>query len=284
MRQKSYTHGLSRYSLLGETIGENLRNTCSKFPDREALICVQQNYRVSYNIFWQQVTEVAKAFLAINVNKGDRVAIWSPNRYEWVLVQYATARIGAILVNINPAYRTSELAYVLGQSGVSVLVSALTFKSSDYKAMIEEARGLCENLREVIFLGEGWEHFLSKADNVSAAHLESLESTLQFDDPINIQYTSGTTGFPKGVTLSHYNLLNNGYFIGKRLNYTEEDKVCIPVPFYHCFGMVIGNLCCTSHGACMVIPSESFEPLKVLEAVEKEHCTSLYGVHTMFIA
>ena len=284
MKQKSYTHGLSRYSLLGETIGENLRNTCNKFPDREALICVQQNYRVTYSTFWQQVTEVAKAFLAINVQKGDRVAIWSPNRYEWVLVQYATARIGAILVNINPAYRTSELAYVLGQSGVSVLVSALTFKSSDYKAMIEEARGLCENLREVIFLDEDWEHFLSKANNVSDAHLEAIESTLQFDDPINIQYTSGTTGFPKGVTLSHYNLLNNGYFIGKRLNYTEEDKVCIPVPFYHCFGMVIGNLCCTSHGACMVIPSESFEPLKVLEAVEKERCTSLYGVPTMFIA
>ena len=284
MKQKSYTHGLSRYSLLGETIGENLRNTCSKFPDREALICVQQNYRVTYSTFWQQVTEVAKAFLAINVQKGDRVAIWSPNRYEWVLVQYATARIGAILVNINPAYRTSELAYVLGQSGVSVLVSALTFKSSDYKAMIEESGSLCENLREVIFLDEDWERFLSKVNNVSAAHLEAIESTLQFDDPINIQYTSGTTGFPKGVTLSHYNLLNNGYFVGKRLNYTEEDKVCIPVPFYHCFGMVIGNLCCTSHGACMVIPSESFEPLKVLEAVEKERCTSLYGVPTMFIA
>jgi fatty-acyl-CoA synthase len=284
MKQKSYAHGLSRYSLLGETIGENLRNTCRKFPDREALISVQQNYRVTYGTFWQQVTKVAKAFLAINVQKGDRVAIWSPNRYEWVLVQYATARIGAILVNINPAYRTSELAYVLGQSGVSVLVSALTFKSSDYKAMIEEVRGLCENLREVIFLDGDWEHFLSKVNNVSAAHLEEIESTLQFDEPINIQYTSGTTGFPKGVTLSHHNLLNNGYFIGKRLNYTEEDKVCIPVPFYHCFGMVIGNLCCTSHGACMVIPSESFEPLKVLEAVEKERCTSLYGVPTMFIA
>lgn len=284
MKQKSYSHGLSRYSLLGETIGENLRDTCNKFPDREALICIQQNCRVTYSTFWQQVTEVSKAFLAIDVQKGDRVAIWSPNRYEWVLVQYATARIGAILVNINPAYRTSELAYVLGQSGVSVLVSALTFKSNDYKAMIEESRGLCENLREVIFLDVDWERFLSKANNVSAAYIEAIESTLQFDDPINIQYTSGTTGFPKGVTLSHYNLLNNGYFIGKRLNYTEEDKVCIPVPFYHCFGMVIGNLCCTSHGACMVIPSESFEPLKVLEAVEKEHCTSLYGVPTMFIA
>ena len=284
MKQKSYSHGLSQHALLGETIGENLRNTCSNFPDREALICVEQNYRATYSVFWQQVTTVAKALLAINAEKGDRVGIWAPNRYEWVLMQYATARIGIILVNINPAYRISELAYVLGQSGVSVLVSALSFKSSDYKAMIEESKSLCENLREVIFLDQDWEHFLSKANKISDAELEVIENSIQFDDPVNIQYTSGTTGFPKGVTLSHYNLLNNGYFIGKRLGYTEEDKVCIPVPFYHCFGMVIGNLCCTSHGACMVVPSESFEPLKVLRAVEQERCTSLYGVPAMFIA
>jgi len=284
MKQKSYSHGLSQHALLGETIGENLRNTCSNFPDREALICVEQNYRATYSVFWQQVTTVAKALLAINAEKGDRVGIWAPNRYEWVLMQYATARIGIILVNINPAYRISELAYVLGQSGVSVLVSALSFKSSDYKAMIEESKSLCENLREVIFLDQDWEHFLSKANKISEAELEVIENSIQFDDPVNIQYTSGTTGFPKGVTLSHYNLLNNGYFIGKRLGYTEEDKVCIPVPFYHCFGMVIGNLCCTSHGACMVVPSESFEPLKVLRAVEQERCTSLYGVPAMFIA
>lgn len=284
MKQKSYSHGLSKYSLLGETIGENLCNTCNVYPDREALICVQQNYRATYSEFWQQVTLVAKSLLAINVQKGDRVGIWSPNRYEWVLVQYATARIGVILVNINPAYRTSELAYVLGQSGVSVLISALAFKGSDYRAMIAESRSLCENLREVIFFDEDWAQFLNKANKISDAELEAVESSIQFDDPVNIQYTSGTTGFPKGVTLSHYNLLNNGYFIGKRLGYTPEDRVCIPVPFYHCFGMVIGNLCCTSHGACMVIPSESFDPLKVLEAVEKERCTSLYGVPTMFIA
>ncbi len=284
MKQKSYSHGLSQHALLGETIGENLRNTCSNFPDREALICVEQNYRATYSVFWQQVTTVAKALLVINAEKGDRVGIWAPNRYEWVLMQYATARIGIILVNINPAYRISELAYVLGQSGVSVLVSALSFKSSDYKAMIEESKSLCENLREVIFLDQDWEHFLSKANKISDAELEVIENSIQFDDPVNIQYTSGTTGFPKGVTLSHYNLLNNGYFIGKRLGYTEEDKVCIPVPFYHCFGMVIGNLCCTSHGACMVVPSESFEPLKVLRAVEQERCTSLYGVPAMFIA
>ena len=284
MKQKSYSHGLSRHQLLGETIGENLRNNCIKFADQEALICVEQNYRATYSVFWQQVTNAAKALLAINLQKDDRLGIWSPNRYEWVLMQYATARTGVILVNINPAYRVSELAYVLGQSGVSVLFSALAFKSNDYKAMIEESKSLCENLRDVIFFDKDWEHFLSQSHNVSDEQLAAVENSIQFDDPVNIQYTSGTTGFPKGVTLSHYNLLNNGYFVGKRLGYTEKDKVCIPVPFYHCFGMVIGNLCCTSHGACMVIPSESFEPLKVLKAVEKERCTSLYGVPTMFIA
>jgi len=284
MKQQSYSYGLSKYALLGETIGENLRNTCDAYPKREALISVQQNYRATYSEFWQQVTAVAKAFIATGVQKGDRVAIWSPNRYEWVLVQYATARIGAILVNVNPAYRTSELAYVLEQSGASVLISALTFKGSDYKSMIEASGSLYDNLRGVIFFDKDWQQFLNCANKISDATLQAVENTIQFDDPVNIQYTSGTTGFPKGVTLSHYNLLNNGYFIGKRLGYTEEDKVCIPVPFYHCFGMVIGNLCCTSHGACMVIPAESFEPLKVLEAVQKERCTSLYGVPTMFIA
>lgn len=284
MNWKSYSHGLSSYPLLGETIGKNLQNTSIKFHDREALISTEQNYRATYCEFWQQVTLVAKALLAIHLQKGDRVGIWSPNRYEWVLMQYATARTGVILVNINPAYRSSELAYVLEQSGVSVLFSALSFKNSDYKAMIAEAKSLCINLREVIYFDRDWEHFLSKSNIVNNEQLETVENSIQFDDPVNIQYTSGTTGFPKGVTLSHYNLLNNGYFIAKRLGYNEEDKVCIPVPFYHCFGMVIGNLACTSHGACMVIPSESFDPLKVLKAVEKERCTSLYGVPTMFIA
>ena len=284
MNWKSYSHGLSRYPLLGETIGKNLQNTSIKFHDREALISTEQNYRATYCEFWEQVTRVAKALLAIHLQKGDRVGIWSPNRYEWVLMQYATARTGVILVNINPAYRSSELAYVLEQSGVSVLFSAISFKNSDYKVMIAETKSLCENLREVIYFDKDWEHFLSKSNIINNEQLESVENSIQFDEPVNIQYTSGTTGFPKGVTLSHYNLLNNGYFIGKRLGYTEEDKVCIPVPFYHCFGMVIGNLACTSHGACMVIPSESFDPLKVLKAVEKERCTSLYGVPTMFIA
>jgi fatty-acyl-CoA synthase len=284
MKQKSYTHGASELPLLGETIGENLRNTCNKYPDRDALVSLHQQYKVSYKEFWVQIEQVAKAFLALNVQKGDRVGIWSPNRFEWVLVQYATVRIGAILVNINPAYRSSELAYVLCQSGVSILVSALTYKGSDYKSMISDAKNLCADLREVIYLDEDWPDFMNSGKNVPDESLYAVESILQFDDPINIQYTSGTTGFPKGVTLSHYNILNNSYFVGKRLHYNEEDRVCIPVPFYHCFGMVMGNLCCTSHGACMVIPSESFEPLKVLEAVQKERCTSLYGVPTMFIA
>ena len=284
MKKKSYAHGASAVPLLGETIGENLSKTCKKFPDREALISIHQNYKATYAQFWQQVEEVAKAFLAIDVQKGDRVALWAPNCYEWVLVQYATARIGAILVNINPAYRTSELAYVLGQSETSVTVSSVSFKSSNYKAMIEGAKWSCEHLRETIYLTEGWESFLSKAKDISDEKLRVAEKSVQFDEAVNIQYTSGTTGFPKGVTLSHHNILNNGYFIGKRLNYSEHDKVCIPVPFYHCFGMVIGNLCCTSHGACMVIPAESFEPFKVLQAVQKEKCTSLYGVPTMFIA
>jgi len=284
MKKKSYAHGASSFSLLGETIGENLSGTCKKFPDREAIISIHQNYRATYSQFWQQTDELAKAFIAIGVQKGDRVALWAPNCYEWILVQYAAARLGIILVNINPAYRSSELAYVLGQSGTSVIVSAVSFRGNSYRSMIEEARWSCEHLQETIYLDEGWQLFLNKGRNITDEQLNAAEQDIQFDEPVNIQYTSGTTGFPKGVTLSHHNLLNNGYFIGRRLNYSEQDRVCIPVPFYHCFGMVIGNLCCTSIGACMVIPSESFEPLKVLEAVQKEKCTSLYGVPTMFIA
>ncbi|MFI5156342.1 MAG: AMP-binding protein [Chitinophagales bacterium] len=283
MNQKSYAHGASKDMLLGETIGENLRQTCKRFPEREALVCIHQRYRATYTEFWIQVEQVAKSLLSIDVQKGERVAIWAPNRFEWVLVQYATARIGAILVNINPAYKSTELEYVLKQSGCNVIISALSFKGSDYKAMIEESAPACLSLKTVIYLDQDWDQFLAGSSRVEDCELILRESSLQFDDPINIQYTSGTTGFPKGVTLSHHNILNNGYFIGKRLKYSEKEKVCIPVPFYHCFGMVIGNLCCTSHGACMVIPSESFEPLKVLQAVQDEQCTSLYGVPTMFI-
>jgi fatty-acyl-CoA synthase len=284
MNKHSYVHGASAVPLLGETIGDNLYHTCQNFPAREALISVHQDYRATYAQLWQQVEEVAKALLAIGVQPGERVALWAPNCYEWALVQYATARIGVILVNINPAYRTSELAYVLRQSGARVLVSAVAFKGNNYRAMIDEARPTCEQLQETIYLAEDWAQFLRNAQRISDDELRVATERVHFDEPVNIQYTSGTTGFPKGVTLSHHNILNNGYFIGQRLAYSAHDKVCIPVPFYHCFGMVIGNLCCTSHGACIVIPAESFEALAVLQAVQAERCTSLYGVPTMFIA
>ena len=280
----AYTYGASNISLIGETIDQNLRKTVEKYPNEEALISVHQNYRVTYAEFYAQVTAVAKGLIALGVKQGDRVGIWSPNCYEWTLLQYATAKIGAIMVNINPAYRTSELIYVINQSGISYIFAAPQFKSSNYKKMIDDAREFTETLRKEVYWGESWQHFLVRGEKVTDEKLLSFEEKVQFDDPVNIQYTSGTTGNPKGVTLSHHNILNNGYFIGIRMNYTEKDRVCIPVPFYHCFGMVIGNLACTVHGATMVIPNDSFDATKTLEAVEKEKCTSLYGVPTMFIS
>ena len=280
----AYTYGASNISLIGETIDQNLRKTVEKYPNKEALISVHQNYRVTYAEFYAQVTAVAKGLIALGVKQGDRVGIWSPNCYEWTLLQYATAKIGAIMVNINPAYRTSELIYVINQSGISYIFAAPQFKSSNYKKMIDDAREFTETLRKEVYWGESWQHFLAHGEKVTDEKLLSFEEKVQFDDPVNIQYTSGTTGNPKGVTLSHHNILNNGYFIGIRMNYTEKDRVCIPVPFYHCFGMVIGNLACTVHGATMVNPNDSFDATKTLEAVEKEKCTSLYGVPTMFIS
>ncbi|EKY07608.1 AMP-binding protein [Capnocytophaga ochracea] len=280
----AYTYGASDISLIGETIDQNLRKTVEKYPNKEALISVHQDYRVTYAEFYAQVTAVAKGLIALGVKQGDRVGIWSPNCYEWTLLQYATAKIGAIMVNINPAYRTSELIYVINQSGISYIFAAPQFKSSNYKKMIDDAREFTETLRKEVYWGESWQHFLAHGEKVTDEKLLSFEEKVQFDDPVNIQYTSGTTGNPKGVTLSHHNILNNGYFIGIRMNYTEKDRVCIPVPFYHCFGMVIGNLACTVHGATMVIPNDSFDATKTLEAVEKEKCTSLYGVPTMFIS
>ena len=280
----AYTYGASNNSLIGETIDQNLRKTVEKYPNKEALISVHQDYRVTYAEFYAQVTAVAKGLIALGVKQGDRVGIWSPNCYEWTLLQYATAKIGAIMVNINPAYRTSELIYVINQSGISYIFAAPQFKSSNYKKMIDDAREFTETLRKEVYWGESWQHFLAHGEKVTDEKLLSFEEKVQFDDPVNIQYTSGTTGNPKGVTLSHHNILNNGYFIGIRMNYTEKDRVCIPVPFYHCFGMVIGNLACTVHGATMVIPNDSFDATKTLEAVEKEKCTSLYGVPTMFIS
>ena len=280
----SYTCGNSNIPLLGETIGENLKKTVDQFPQREALVSSHQNYRATYEEFYNQTTQVAKALVGLGLSAGDRVGVWSANRYEWVLLQYATARIGVILVNINPAYRTSELIFVINQSEISYIFSSLTFKSSDYKKMILDAKEFCSTLRSEIFFDDNWNEFLDGAGSVSDDTLLAFENDVQFDDPVNIQYTSGTTGFPKGVTLSHHNILNNGYFIGVRLKYTENDRVCIPVPFYHCFGMVIGNICCTAHGACMVIPNDSFDAELTLDVVSKERCTSLYGVPTMFIA
>ena len=282
--QLSYAHGDSSTPLLGETIGENLKKTVEKFPKNDALICSHQNYRATYEEFYEQTSQVAKAILHLGAKPGDRVGIWSPNRYEWVLLQYATARIGVILVNINPAYRTSELIFVLNQSQIKYMFASLSFKTSNYKKMVDDAREFTSTLVDEVFFDENWDDFLKGATHISDEELQNYESQIQFDDPVNIQYTSGTTGFPKGVTLSHHNILNNGYFIGIRLHYTEKDRVCIPVPFYHCFGMVIGNLCCTAHGSTMVIPNDSFDPKLTLEVVEKEKCTSLYGVPTMFIA
>lgn len=280
----SYVYGASEVPLLGQTIGGNLKSTVEKFPNQEALVCVHQGYRATYQEFYNQTTAIAKALIFLGAKSGDRIGIWASNRYEWVLLQYATARIGTILVNINPAYRTHELTYVLNQSEVRFIFSSLSFKTSNYKEMVEYAKEVCPTLEHEIFFDDNWEDFVNNGQDISDEVLHSFEEHVQFDDPVNIQYTSGTTGFPKGVTLSHHNILNNGYFIGIRLKYTEKDRVCIPVPFYHCFGMVIGNICCTAHGACMVIPNDSFDPDITLKAVSDEKCTSLYGVPTMFIA
>ncbi|KUN31521.1 AMP-binding protein [Streptomyces corchorusii] len=275
----SYTHGTSPTVLLGDTIGANLDRAVATWPDREALVDVPSGRRWTYAEFGADVEELARALAAGGITKGDRVGIWAVNCPEWVLVQYATARIGAIMVNINPAYRTHEAEYVLRQSGVSLLVASLSHRTSDYRAMAEQVRGNCPELREVVYIGDpSWDELLRRATP------EAPYAELSCDDPINIQYTSGTTGFPKGATLSHHNILNNGYFVGESIAYTEQDRICIPVPYYHCFGMVMGNLAATSHGACMVIPARSFDPAATLEAVQRERCTSLYGVPTMFIA
>ena len=283
MPAPAYVHGASDVPLLGETISQNLRRTVERWAASEALVVPHQGYRATYQQLWQQTEQAARGLLARGVQKGDRVGIWSPNRAEWVVLQYATARIGAILVNINPAYRTSELAYALQQSGTSLLVLARGFRTADYVAMLADVRERCPDLRSSLVLDDEWDTLLADAERVSAADLATLEATLQFDEPINIQYTSGTTGFPKGATLSHHNILNNGFFIGEALHYSERDRVCIPVPFYHCFGMVLGNLACTTHGSCMVVPGESYDALAVMQTVQAERCTSLYGVPTMFI-
>jgi len=284
MSMPSYAHGTSQTPLLGETIGDNLRRTVSFAAERDALIARGQGYRATYRELWEATTEFARGLIALGVQKGDRVGIWSPNRFEWVVAQYATARVGAVLVNINPAYKTSELEYALRKCGVSVLLLARNFRKADYVGMLAEVRPRLPDLRLSLVIDDDWQMILDPGRHVSQDTLDAREKLLQFDDPINIQYTSGTTGFPKGATLTHHNVLNNGFFIGEALGYSADDRVCIPVPFYHCFGMVIGNLACTSHGAAMIIPGEAFDPLAVLETVQAERCTSLYGVPTMFIA
>jgi fatty-acyl-CoA synthase len=281
----SYSHGASGIALLGEMIGENFERTATRCGDRDALVSCHQGLRYTYSELNAAVDAVARGLLARGIDKSDRVGIWSPNCAEWVLVQYATAKIGAILVNINPAYRTHELAFALKQSGVRLLVSARAFKTSDYRAMIDEVRNELDALERVVYLDSpDWDELLAVADSVDPEALRERMASLSFDDAINIQYTSGTTGFPKGATLSHHNILNNGFFVGELLGYGEADRVCIPVPFYHCFGMVLGNLGATTHGSCIVIPAPAFDPEATLEAVAGEGCTSLYGVPTMFIA
>jgi fatty-acyl-CoA synthase len=283
MAEKSYTSAVSEAPLLGDTIGQNLDRTVARFGDRVALVDVPTGRRWTYAELAEDVDALALGLLDAGISKGDRVGIWAPNCPEWTLTQYATAKIGAILVNINPAYRTSELEFVLNQSGTKLLVAAQRLKTSDYAAMIADVRPRCPGLGRVVLLGTpDWDSLLAVGHSGSAAELASIE--LSADEPINIQYTSGTTGFPKGATLSHHNILNNGYFVGELCDYTERDSICIPVPFYHCFGMVMGNLAATSHGAAMVIPAPSFDPVATLRAVEAERCTSLYGVPTMFIA
>jgi fatty-acyl-CoA synthase len=280
----SYAHGTSATPLLGQTIGDNLRATVETHGAREALVVRHQNYRATYRRLWDETTRAARALLALGVAAGDRVGVWATNRFEWVVAQYATARVGAILVNINPAYRAPELEYALRQSGVSVLLYARGFRQASYGEMLAAVRPRCPDLKHAFLIDDDWGALLAKGDAVPEADLARREAGLQFDDPINIQYTSGTTGSPKGVTLTHHNVLNNGYFVGLGIGLGPGDRVAIPVPFYHCFGMVLGNLACTSLGACMVVPAECFQAAAVLEAVQAEACTALYGVPTMFRA
>ncbi len=308
----SYDRGTSKKSLIGMTIGRLFDEIVSSHEDGEALVSEHQGLRFTYRKLGDRVNELAVALLGFGVKKGDRVGIWSPNNVEWVLTQFATAKIGAILVNINPAYRVQELEYALNQSGVSLLITAKQFKTSDYHWMLAqlapEIRKFPEigadaeikaarvpELRRIITLGNGgepnvpsmlsWERFLEIGTmNSSPAELNEREKTLDCQDAINIQYTSGTTGFPKGATLTHYGILNNGFFAGEEMSFTQRDRLCIPVPFYHCFGMVLGNLACVTHGATMILPSDAFNAETVLSTIERERCTALHGVPTMFIA
>ena len=278
----SYTSATATHPLLGDTIGDTLARTAARFPQRTVLVDVAAGKRYTYAEFVAETDALALALLDDGVRIGDRVGIWAPNCAEWMITQYATAKIGAILVNINPAYRTHELEYVLNQSTISVLVTATRFKTSDYSAMVDEVAPRCAALRRVVHLDAEFDALVDAGRGGDASRLAELP--LHADQPINIQYTSGTTGFPKGATLSHHNIGNNGYFVGLGCGYTEQDIIAVPVPLYHCFGMVMGNLAATSSGACVVYPSPGFDPAATLRAIQEERCTSLYGVPTMFIA
>jgi fatty-acyl-CoA synthase len=291
----SYASGASDVGLLGETIGANFDRIADRFPDNEAVVSVHQGVRLTYRELRAATDSFARGLMAIGVKPGDRVGIWSTNNVEWVVAQFATPKIGAILVNINPAYRRSEVAYVLRESGVSVLLTQVRYKTSDYAEMLGDIASELPDLRLIVLIGDDelfaplpramrWDDVLTAAADVAGKTLEERASAVQFDDAVNIQYTSGTTGFPKGATLSHHNILNNGFFIGERCRYDSHDRVCVPVPFYHCFGMVLGNLAIVTHGATIVIPGATFEPGLALEAVSRERCTALYGVPTMFVA
>jgi fatty-acyl-CoA synthase len=300
----SYVHGASDMPLLGATIGDLFDRVTEQLPDHEALVSCHQGVRFTYRQLQAACDQFARGLMALGLRTGDRIGIWSPNHAEWVIAQFATPKIGAILVNINPAYRVHELEYALRQSGCAALIIGPPFKTSDYAALLRQvcpelddcAPGQLQaerlpELRTVITFGQErlpgahtWEEVLAAAGAVDAEALAERQRAQQFDDPINIQYTSGTTGFPKGATLSHHSILNNGYFIGERMRFTERDRLCIPVPFYHCFGMVLGNLACVTHGATMVIPAPVFDARATLAAVAAERCTALHGVPTMFIA
>jgi len=300
----SYVHGSDARPLLGQTIGQCLNQAAARFGDRDALVSCHQNIRYTYTELLEQVNRAARALLRVGVARGDRVGIWSPNTAEWMIAQYAAAKVGAILVNINPSYRLRELEYTLNQSAIAVLIAARGFRKSDYVEMLATlmpelntprrstlATERIPSLRHLIYIGDesspggrSWTEFLDQGDAVDAFELAARERVLQFDDPANIQYTSGTTGSPKGATLSHHNIVNNGFFVGAMLKYTAADRICVPVPFYHCFGCVMGNLAAVTHGAAVVVPAESFEPEATLRAIETHRCTSVYGVPTMFIA
>ncbi|AKC40630.1 putative fatty-acid-CoA ligase FadD [Mycolicibacterium phlei] len=282
---KSYDAGSSTSPIIEETIGENFERIAGAYPDVEALVDVAGGRRWTYRELDADINRVARGLMSLGIAAGDRVGIWAPNCPEWVLVQYATAKIGAILVNINPAYRTHELAYALNQSGVRTLVCATAFKSSDYVTMVEQVRPEVPSLLDVLFIGtSGWADLITGAGRVSEEAVRIRMSQLSNTDPINIQYTSGTTGYPKGATLSHRNVVNNGYFVTESIHLKAGDRLCVPVPFYHCFGMVMGNLGCTTHGATIVVPSPGFDAARTLEAIERERCVGVYGVPTMFIA